>query len=93
MVEASAPENQETVPTQVNAAVEESKLQANLVGRVQSGQDQAVMETSNDALTTKVYAEKMNYFQDEFVGLFARNRKKMFPIINRGTWARVYAIR
>ena len=51
------------------------------------------METSNDALTTKVYAEKMNYFQDEFVGLFARNRKKMFPIINRGTWARVYAIR
>lgn len=51
------------------------------------------METANDALTTKVYAEKMGYFTDEFVGLFARNRKKMFPIINRGTWARVYAVR
>ena len=51
------------------------------------------METANDALTTKVYAEKMGYFSDEFVGLFTRNRKKMFPIINRGTWARVYAIR
>ena len=51
------------------------------------------MDTSNDALTTKVYAEKMGYFEDEFVKLFARNSKKMFPIINRGTWARVYSIR
>ena len=51
------------------------------------------METANDALTTKVYAEKMGYFSDEFVKLFARNSKKMFPIINRGTWARVYAVR
>lgn len=58
-----------------------------------NGQDQAVMETAQDALTTKVYAEKMGYFQDEFVTLFARNRKKMLPLINRGTWARVYAIR
>ena len=64
-----------------------------MVPRVQSGQDQAVMETATDALSTKVYAEKMGYFSDEFVKLFARSQKKMFPIINRGTWARVYAIR
>ena len=51
------------------------------------------METATDALTTKVYAEKMGYFSDEFVKLFARSQKKMFPIINRGTWARVYAVR
>ena len=51
------------------------------------------METANDALTTKVYAEKMGYFQDEYVKLFARNSKKMLPIINRGTWTRVYAVR
>ena len=35
----------------------------------------------------------MNYFSDEFVKLFSRGHKKMFPIINRGTWARVYAVR
>ena len=53
------------------------------------------MLTSNDALTTKVYAESLGYFKDEYVPLLAgkRQRKKMFPIINRGTWARVYAIR
>ena len=51
------------------------------------------METANDALTTKVYAEKMGYFEDEFIKLFARNQKKMMPIINRGTWTRVYAVR
>jgi hypothetical protein len=29
------------------------------------------MLTSNDALTTKVYAESLGYFKDEFVALFA----------------------
>jgi len=51
------------------------------------------METATDALTTKVQAEKLGYFSDEFVKLFARSEKRMFPIINRGTWARVYAVR
>mmetsp|Transcript_3529 Transcript_3529/g.4718 ORF Transcript_3529/g.4718 Transcript_3529/m.4718 type:complete len:161 (-) Transcript_3529:550-1032(-) len=51
------------------------------------------METATDALTTKVFAQSKNYFTDDFVRLFARNQKKMFPIINRGTWARVYAVR
>ena len=51
------------------------------------------METSNDALITKVYAESLGFFKDEFVSLFLKDKKKMYPIINRGTWARVYAIR
>ena len=58
-----------------------------------TGQDRCVMDTSNDALNTKVYAESLGYFKDEFVSLFLQRKKKMFPIINRGTWARVYAIR
>jgi hypothetical protein len=53
------------------------------------------MDTSHSALNTKFYAEKLGYFKDEFVPLLTGrdNRKKMFPIINRGTWARVYSIR
>jgi len=53
------------------------------------------MQTSNDALITKIYAEKLGYFKDEFVSLFTNKRqaKKMYPIINRGTWARVYTVR
>lgn len=58
-----------------------------------TGHDRCVMDTSNDALNTKVYAESLGYFKDEFVSLFLQRKKKMFPIINRGTWARVYAIR
>ena len=58
-----------------------------------TGQDQAVMGTANDALLTKVYAEGLGYFKDEFCKPFLKNKKKMFPIINRGTWARVYSIR
>ena len=51
------------------------------------------MMTANDALITKVYAESMGYFTDPFVGCFLEKKKKMYPIINRGTWARVYSIR
>ena len=40
------------------------------------------METSNDALNTKVYAESLGYFKDEFVSLFLNDKKKMYPIIN-----------
>ena len=61
--------------------------------RQMTAQDQSVMMTSTDALTTKVYAESKGYFQDEFCRLFSRGTKKMMPIINRGTWTRVYSIR
>jgi hypothetical protein len=51
------------------------------------------MQTSNDALTTKVYAESLGYFKDQYAKLFMRGKKKLYPIINRGTWARVYGVR
>ena len=59
-----------------------------------SGHEQAVMATSADALLTKVYAAKLNYFEDPHAKLFMKNGgRKMYPIINRGTWARVQAYR
>jgi hypothetical protein len=58
-----------------------------------NGQDRAVMLTSNDALITKVHAESLGYFKDPFVAEFLDRKKKMMPIINRGTWTRVYAVR
>jgi hypothetical protein len=51
------------------------------------------MMTSNDALVTKVYAESLGYFKDPYAAVFLPQKRKMFPIINRGTWARVYAVR
>lgn len=54
-----------------------------------TGHDQAVMGTSNDALLTKVYAAETGYFVDPYSKLFMKNKRKMYPIINRGTWARV----
>lgn len=58
-----------------------------------SGHDQAVMATSNDALVTKVYSAQLNYMVDPFSKLFLKNKRKLYPIINRGTWARVQAYR
>ena len=51
------------------------------------------MLTANDALLTKVMAESLGYFKDPFCHPFATQKRKLFPIINRGTWARVYSIR
>ena len=58
-----------------------------------SGHDQAVMMTSNDALVTKVYAAQLGYFMDNHAKLFLKNKRKLYPLINRGTWARVQAYR
>ena len=58
-----------------------------------NSQDQAVMQTANDALVTKVYAESLGYFSDPFVSAFLPKKRKMLPIINRGTWSRVHAVR
>jgi hypothetical protein len=48
-----------------------------------SGHDQAVMATSHDALATKVYASQLGYFDDKYSKLFLKNKRKMYPIINR----------
>jgi len=41
-----------------------------MVSKKLSGQDQAVMMTSNDALLTKVYAEQLGYFKDPYCAPF-----------------------
>lgn len=66
-----------------------------MVSRKLSGQEQAVMGTSNDALITKVYAESLNYFKDPYCSLFfdMSKKRKLLPLMNRGTWARVHSIR
>jgi tRNA wybutosine-synthesizing protein 4 len=51
------------------------------------------MATSNDALVTKVYSSGKGYFEDPYSKLFLSKQRKMYPIINRGTWARVHAYR
>ena len=58
-----------------------------------SAHDQGVMMTSHDALATKYYGAKLKYFQDDYAQLFIKNKRKMYPIINRGTWARVQGYR
>ena len=70
-----------------------------------SSEDLAVQNTANDVLQTKVYpaflliknryryASQLGYFEDEYSKFFLKNKRKLMPIINRGTWARVFAYR
>ena len=39
------------------------------------------------------YASGLGYFKDPYCSLFLKTKKKMYPIINRGTWARVFSFR
>lgn len=55
---------------------------------------EAVQSTSNDALKTKISCVKNNYYKDPFIlemepGV---SHKKFLPLINRGTFCRVFAI-
>jgi O-methyltransferase involved in polyketide biosynthesis len=38
-------------------------------------------------------AAEMGYFKDDYSKLFLSHKKKLYPIINRGTWSRVQAYR
>ncbi|CDW90937.1 leucine carboxyl methyltransferase 2-like [Stylonychia lemnae] len=38
-------------------------------------------------------AANLGYFKDDYSQLFLRSKKKLLPIMNRGTWARVFSIR
>ena len=55
---------------------------------------EGVQSTSNDALKTKISCVLCNYYQDPFI-LYMEpgvNHKKFLPLMNRGTYCRVYAI-
>jgi tRNA wybutosine-synthesizing protein 4 len=55
---------------------------------------EAVQSTSNDALKTKISCVLCNYYKDPFILYMepGMNHKKFLPLINRGTYCRVYAI-
>lgn len=48
---------------------------------------------TNDYAYRYSYASQLGYFRDDYSKHFLKTKKKMFPIINRGTWARVYSFR
>mmetsp|Transcript_32100 Transcript_32100/g.49084 ORF Transcript_32100/g.49084 Transcript_32100/m.49084 type:complete len:167 (+) Transcript_32100:25-525(+) len=58
-----------------------------------SAHEQGVMATALDALSTKYYAAQLGYFKDDQAQLFIQRKRKMYPIINRGTWSRVQSYR
>ena len=55
---------------------------------------EGVQSTSNDALKTKISCVLCNYYKDPFILYMepGMNHKKFLPLINRGTYCRVYAI-
>ena len=56
-------------------------------------QDEATKRTAADALFSKIYSAKLGYFTDDYSKLFNKKERKMMPIINRGTWTRVFSVR
>ena len=55
---------------------------------------EGVQSTSNDALKTKISCVICNYYKDPYILYMepGSNHKKFLPLINRGTYCRVYAI-
>ena len=55
--------------------------------------DHAVMLTNDEASTSKLACVERGYVRDDFVHRFARRGRKYSPLINRGYYARVLAMR
>ena len=55
--------------------------------------DHAVMLTNDEASTSKLACVERGYLRDDFVHRFARRGRKYSPLINRGYYARVLAMR
>lgn len=55
--------------------------------------DRCIQGTNDDASVSKMSCVSLNYFDDEFIHLFVRRRTRRPPMINRGYFARVQAIR
>merc|ERR1712025_879300 len=60
---------------------------------VSSDADRCIQGTNDDASVSKMSCINLGYFEDDFLRLFVRRRTKRPPIINRGYFARVQAIR
>ncbi|BDA43511.1 tRNA wybutosine-synthesizing protein 4 [Coccomyxa sp. Obi] len=57
------------------------------------GGDVSVQGTNDDAQISKLSCAKLGYFKDEFIKYFVRRSSRRSPLINRGYFARVLALR
>lgn len=55
-------------------------------------EDEAIIATNTDATECKRCAVELGYWQDAYVGLFAKHVDRKAPEINRGYYARVKAV-
>lgn len=55
----------------------------------------SVQATNGDAVVSKVSASKLGYFKDDFLKYFTSRQacQRCTPLINRGTYVRVAAVR
>lgn len=66
---------------------------ADFPGGSGSSSTAAVQATNDDAAASKLSCVKKGYIKDEYVHLFVRRPLKRAPIINRGYYARWFALR
>lgn len=58
-----------------------------------TGSDVNVQGTNDDAQTSKLSCVKLGYFKDNFIQYFVRRPSRRSPLINRGYYSRVAALR
>jgi len=63
------------------------------VGFPKTIQDEATRKTAGDAWFSKISSAELGYFTDGYSKFFTKNKRKMMPLINRGTWTRVFSVR
>ncbi|CBZ54704.1 Leucine carboxyl methyltransferase, related [Neospora caninum Liverpool] len=58
-----------------------------------SSEDAALQATTDDAASSKLSAVLLNYYRDDSLPFFVKKRTRRAPLINRGYYSRVAAIR
>ncbi|ESS31077.1 leucine carboxyl methyltransferase [Toxoplasma gondii VEG] len=58
-----------------------------------SSEDSALQATTDDAASSKLSAVLLNYYRDDSLPFFVKKRTRRAPLINRGYFSRVAAIR
>eukprot|EP00871_Galdieria_phlegrea_P004989 jgi/Galph1/5491/GphlegSOOS_G4155.1 len=57
-----------------------------------SSEEKAIQQTNEDATLSKYCSVSKGYYRDPYIGFFIQSKSKRQPLINRGTFARVYAV-
>ncbi|KAK9830157.1 hypothetical protein WJX72_010045 [[Myrmecia] bisecta] len=60
---------------------------------VLKGSDAAVQNTNDDAQISKLSCVRLGYFKDDFIQYFVRRASRRSPLINRGYYSRITALR